>query len=737
MPTGTDPPLATLLAGGAYDQVVEQGKPRLAAARRAGEPHALIALLLPMGMAAQYQGSFPEAATWLQEARNLAATEGTAAERAYAAMAWGDYLLAADQATAALKVLQEGVAAARQGEGIPHLAALLNNLGNTLLAQRNLAAAEAAFQEALPLARRQGDGILEGKILINRAHLAFWQKDATGTAQGLEEAWRQLAQLPESRWQGFALVAVGKLATRQAAQPVPQRRALALLALEALQKAAQVAQRLDDMNTLSHAMGCQGALYEQARRWSEAERLTDKAIFYARSTGSAEILYRWEWQRGRLAKAQGRLEEAKGWYRRAIQTLGRVRGDFNLGLRDTLDSFRELIGAVYYQLADLLLQQSKEETEIPRKEAILREARNTIETLKTAEVQNLFHDECVASANARQADLEQVAQKTVIYYPILLPDRLEILLTLPTGMRQIVVPVSSSALETEVKQLRDQLEEGEELEYLPHAQRLFQWLMEPVLAELAAAEVETLVVVPDGALRTIPFAALHDGKAFLVERFALAVTPSLQLTDPRSLVRGHISLLVNALSKGVQGFPALPNVRNEVKRVRSLFPSRVLLDESFTAPSAVGALRTEPYSIVHVASHGNFDHDPKETFLLTHDGRLTLDQLQEMIGQSKFRTQPVELLTLSACQTAVGDDRAALGLAGVAIKAGARSALASLWTVDDQATARLVTSFYQNLRDSEQSKAMALRHAQIQLIRDKATEHPGLWSAFILIGNWL
>jgi CHAT domain-containing protein len=104
---------------------------------------------------------------------------------------------------------------------------------------------------------------------------------------------------------------------------------------------------------------------------------------------------------------------------------------------------------------------------------------------------------------------------------------------------------------------------------------------------------------------------------------------------------------------------------------------------------------------------------------------------------SQYRDQSVELLTLSACQTAAGDDRAALGLAGVAVKAGARSAVATLWFINDQASSQLVTEFYRQLQNPEISKAQALQQAQLMLVNDRRYQHPGYWSPFLLIGNWL
>jgi len=258
-----------------------------------------------------------------------------------------------------------------------------------------------------------------------------------------------------------------------------------------------------------------------------------------------------------------------------------------------------------------------------------------------------------------------------------------------------------------------------------------------VEADLARANVKTLVFVPDGVLRTIPLSTLNDGKAFLIERYAVATSPGLTLTDPRPLAGLKPLVLMAGLTEPVMGFPALPKVKEEIAGIASLHAGTVLLDQTFQTESFRRELGLHPYTIVHVASHGEFGPSPQETFVLTHDGRITLDQLEAQLGGTTYRDQPVELLTLSACQTAAGDDRAALGLAGVAVKAGARSALATLWSVNDAASARLVNTFYNNLGQSGMNKAAALREAQKALMADRRYRHPYYWSPFLLIGNWL
>jgi len=181
----------------------------------------------------------------------------------------------------------------------------------------------------------------------------------------------------------------------------------------------------------------------------------------------------------------------------------------------------------------------------------------------------------------------------------------------------------------------------------------------------------------------------------------------------------------------------LPFVSEELLAIQTLYGGRVLINQDFLIHTMQNTLNDEYFNIVHIASHGQFEGEVDKTFLLAFDDKITMDLLDQYVGLFKFRGGPLELLTLSACETAAGDDRAALGLAGVAIKTGARSALATLWFINDQASSILVAEFYRQLRDPSISRAVALQRAQLKMLNDRRYEHPGYWSPFLLINNWL
>jgi CHAT domain-containing protein len=370
-------------------------------------------------------------------------------------------------------------------------------------------------------------------------------------------------------------------------------------------------------------------------------------------------------------------------------------------------------------------------------EPFLMEARETLEALKVFELREYFQDDCIDASRVVEKKLDVVSDRAVVIYPVLLPDRVELLVSFAGRLKRFTLPVGVAELTKETREFRRTLVKRTTWEFLPHAQQLYDWLIRPLEKDLAAMQFDTLVFVPDGALRTIPMAALHDGKQFLVDRYPIAITPSLSLTDPRPVRRDQARLLSVGLTDAVQGFPGLPYVSDEMQSIKALYAGRQLLNGQFRLANLERELKQEPFSMVHIASHGQFGGEVAKTFLLAFDEKFTMDRFGEYVGLFKFREEPLDLLTLSACETAAGDDRAALGLAGVAVRAGARSALATLWHVNDPAAFELIAEFYLQLKKPATSRALALQAAQRKLIADARFDHPGYWAPFLMINNWL
>ena len=319
--------------------------------------------------------------------------------------------------------------------------------------------------------------------------------------------------------------------------------------------------------------------------------------------------------------------------------------------------------------------------------------------------------------------LESVTHQAAVIYPIPLTDRLEILVSLPIGLRRVTVPVQADRLNRVVSGFRKRLQQLER--YLGHAHKLYTWLIEPLEPLLKPFDdIDTLVFATDGALRTIPMAALHDGnEQYLIHKYAVATVPSLELTDPRPLARGRVRVLAGGIKAAVLQHTPLRHVEQELANVLSQYNGILLLDETFRSDKLELTLARSPFHIMHIASHGKFDRDVKNSYILAFDGKLTLEKLEGLVERTRSGDEPLELLTLSACETALGDDRAALGLAGVAIKAGARSALATLWRVEDETTSQLMGEFYRQLQDPTVSKAVALQQAQLHVLEKTDDDH--------------
>jgi len=199
-----------------------------------------------------------------------------------------------------------------------------------------------------------------------------------------------------------------------------------------------------------------------------------------------------------------------------------------------------------------------------------------------------------------------------------------------------------------------------------------------------------------------------------------------------------MSIFLGGISESVQDFSPLPSVTAELRDIKEIMTGRILLqDKEYTLENLTKQFKNNEYTIVHLATHGVFGGSPEESFVLTYDDKMTMNHLEELISYSRFRENPVQLLTLSACQTGLGDERAALGLGGVAVKAGVRSAVATLWYVDDEATSLVIREFYRQLKTPGLSKAKALQNAQKKLISQLRFRHPAYWGPFLLIGNWM
>lgn len=486
------------------------------------------------------------------------------------------------------------------------------------------------------------------------------------------------------------------------------------------------AETLGNERARANALGYLASISQQTGDLPRARQLTEGALQILSPLNAPESAYLWQWQMGQLYRQQGRIPEAIAVYGLAFDNLQALRQDLAGTNRERQFSFRDSVEPVYREFADLLLKGDN-----PSQEN-LASARNVIESLQLAELNNFFQEACLET---RSGPIDALDPRAAVFYSIVLPDRLAVILSLPgQPLQYYATPVPSSSVEGTFEDLFADLNlyySGKDP--LKPRQKFYDWMIRPARERLQEGGITTLVFVSDGILRNVPVAALHDGQQYLVEQYDIALTPSLQLLSPGSSVLGRRDILVGGLTESRQGFAALPGVKQEVADISGIAPTEVLLDERFTRSRLRGSIESRSFPIVHLATHGQFSSRADNTFLLTWDERINVKDLDRLLE----RPAPIDLLILSACQTAVGDKRAALGLAGMAVRARARSTMATLWAVQDRSTAELMTQFYRAWKQPGVTKASALRQAQLTLLKDKRYQHPYYWAAFVLVGNWL
>ena len=336
--------------------------------------------------------------------------------------------------------------------------------------------------------------------------------------------------------------------------------------------------------------------------------------------------------------------------------------------------------------------------------------------------------------------MDQADPTAAVIYATILSDRVEVILKLPQQpLRHYATRLPQKQVEQTLEQLRRNIAEPDALQQTQiQSQQVYSWLIQPGADAIAQSHVKTLVFVLDGLLRNIPMSALYDGHQYLIEHYAVALSPSLQLFDPKPLQAASLNALVVGLDQARHGFSRLPNVGNELKQIQAEVRSQVLLNQQFTTQAFQTQMKAQPFAIAHLATHGQFSSKADETFILAWDKTINVNELNTLLrSRDQQRSQPLELLVLSACETAAGDKRATLGLAGVALRAGARSTIASLWSVNDESTALLMNQFYQALINQAQPRAEALRRAQLTLLKTPAYQLPIFWAPYVLIGSWL
>lgn len=552
-----------------------------------------------------------------------------------------------------------------------------------------------------------------------------------------------------------------------------------------LETSIEQAKRLHDPKTESYGYGYLGELYEKRGEFELAKKNTETALFIAQSLElTSETEYLWEWQLGRIYKSQipartqsqtkgmqqgslNNLNAAREIYQSAYLTLQSLRRELAAGNPDAQFSFQNDIDSIYRDYVNLLLWDDN-----PSQEYLFK-AREVIASLQAVELENFLRVAC-PEYNVEEIDtiVDKEAPNTAFIHPILLEDRIEVIVKLPNNVtskssskeklqhysRPIINQVN---FEDEIKQFQRDLEEEYTFEdVIKEGKKVYDLILKGTEKFIKNDKnINTLVFALDTNLRNIPLGALvvddtTNPPTYLIDKYAVALAPRLRIPSRKIIQDKKLSVLAAGLTepdteKYRQQFPEyrqefgkLRFATKEIEEIEKIGGSKIsfskLLDQDFNTDQFEKKLNTSIFKILHLATHGEFSSSPEKTFILAFDKPIVVNELGNIFRtQAQNQPEPVELIVLSACETAAGDLRATLGISGVAVRAGARSAIASLWTLDDEISVEFTKKLYEQLLKPGLTKAQALQKAQQELRKSPGREHPRYWSPYILLGNWL
>ncbi|MHC5753804.1 MAG: CHAT domain-containing protein, partial [Nostoc sp.] len=508
---------------------------------------------------------------------------------------------------------------------------------------------------------------------------------------------------------------------------------LHLVALEYAESALQTAKSTNNERLKSYSFGALGRL-----KAGQSEKYFTEALSLAQSIHAWDIAYQWQQELGNLYKKQGKFKQALEAYSAAINNLSKLRDSLSASNADLQFSFSEKVEPVYRDYMQLLLASPN-----PNLEQVIQ----INERLQIAELENFL--KCGKLDLVAINELQNLLSAPAVIHIVDLGSRIEILVQ-STDKSFHHHSVDSKPVKEHIENLLKNLQDKklvniDESVLLQPSQALYSLLIVPIKKYLPLSG--TLVFTLDKSFQSLPMALLHDGKDYLFKNYSIAVTLGSRVRQPKALSKEQLKVLIAALSKVSPSFndpnapkdlKALPGVEQEVADIKKQTTfSTTLLNENFTSPRLEKELSTVEFPIVHLTTHAQFSSDPHRTVILAYEKAINVLKFDRLLrNKTQADADGIELLVLSACQTAKGNKRSTLGIAGVAAQAGARSTLATLWLVDTDSTTQLMSEFYKELRKGI-PKAEALRQAQLSLLSNPDYNHPYYWAAFVLVGSWL
>jgi CHAT domain-containing protein/Tfp pilus assembly protein PilF len=551
-------------------------------------------------------------------------------------------------------------------------------------------------------------------------------------------------------------------------------------ALEYYRQALEISDKFGDRTGEATTFNNIGVVYDELGQYSEALKYYQLALTSTKASGDRSGEGKTLNNIGYVMKAQSGLELAILYFKQSVIVRESIRKDLKKFSREEQQSYTHTIDDTYRTLADLLLQKGRvtealqvldllkiQELEdylknvkgndrtaqgiklLAPEEAISRQL-SAISFKKSSELNRRLASEIQklpkSEINKVPDYLRKLPQGVVLIYPLILDDRLELII-FSTNILPInrTVKIKKAELEKLVTDFRSDLQDYSSIDVKDSGKKLYDLLIKPIESDLKLASTTTILYAPDGILRYIPLAALYDGNQWLIEKYRVNNLIAYSLFDPDSKPQAKLRIFAGAFggkdNETRFRFSGLPATIPEVDHIATTFSNTTkLIEQEFTATTA--KVKVVGQTIVHFATHAEFKSgNPLDSYVLFGDGsKVTLAEINE------WQLKDVDLFVLSACQTGVGslgNGSEILGFGYQVQRAGAKASIASLWTVSDGGTQLLIAAFYGNLQKQNVSMSTSLRAAQLSMIRQNPQKgeinysHPYYWSAFVLIGNGL
>jgi CHAT domain-containing protein/tetratricopeptide (TPR) repeat protein len=604
----------------------------------------------------------------------------------------------------------------------------VGSLGNLGIAYRNLGKYEKAIEyqiQGLAIAKetknRRGEGLILGNLGNSYGNLGKYEK-------AIEYQLQSLAITREIKDRSGEMYSLYNTAYAYNALKRSQE------AMISLQQALTISREIGDRSLEGYALGSIGQVFSKSKQ-------TEIAILF---------------------------------YKQSINVREAIRKDIRKLNKEDQTSYLGTISSSYKELASLLLNQGRimealqvlDLLKVQELEDYLKNIKGsdrTTQGVRVLEPEKVISSNLLAISTEKSPELnrqlanqiqqlpkseinkvpdylKQIPQGTVLLYPLILGDQLEIIFFSPNSLPvSRTVKISKAKLESLITEYRAGLLDAGSEDVKDASKALYDVLIKPIESELSAAKAETILYAPDGILRYVPLTALYDGKQWLAEKYKVSNLIAYSLSDFSPKPKNPPNILAGAFggNAGAKKFgqSALPATLTEVKAIANSFPNSVTLTEDNFSRQAIES-KFKNHNILHLATHAEFNTgSPDNSFIIFGNGdKIRLGEIAD------WQIPNIDLIILSACQTGVGklgDGVEILGFGYQVQKAGAKTAIASLWAVNDEGTQALMEAFYRELKKGDVTSTEALHRAQVALIKSSKFNHPNYWSAFFAIGNGL